>query len=85
MTGRTWTTRRGRRFRVEDMSTEHLINSVALIARNQLRRKHGVRGDPLDSLSLSDDDLSRWFGTMMAELDFRLRRKEKKRGNSDHR
>jgi hypothetical protein len=70
-----WRTRNGREMRIEDMETAHLINAVAMIARNQLRRKHGIT-DPLDDLNLGDDGLKRWFDDMRAELEFRLERKK---------
>lgn len=72
-----WRTRNGREMRIEDMETAHLINAVAMIARNQLRRKHGIR-DELDDLNLADEDLAKWFDDMRAELEFRLERKNRR-------
>jgi hypothetical protein len=73
---RIWTTRDGIRIHFTDMSTSHLINTVAMIARTKKKREHGIV-DPYELNGLTDDQLDGFFGTMMEELNRRLKRKRR--------
>lgn len=70
-----WRCRDGRSLRLIDMSTAHLINAAAMIARNQLRRKHGIF-DPEDNPGIKDSELRHFFDLIMSELNLRLERKK---------